>query len=706
MNISEQITLFIEPKSIAIIGASRSSGQGSLNMVENLLSFGYEGKIFPVNPNATEILGIKTYSNVKDIPDHVDLAVIITPRLQTIDAVRDCAQKGIKALVVIGQGFADGDDEGREMQAQMVKIAREAGSRIMGPNTLGVINCFTNLNASLALVENVEKAPIAIISQTGVFCLTYPRFPYLGKMFDIGNGSDIGWADILEYLENDPDTKVIFLYTEGIPDGRRFLDVAGRVTRKKPIVAIKTGMSEAAKRAVASHTGSLAGEDAIYKAAFRQAGIIRAKDLEEFHDIAKALLFLPPMKGKRVGIVTTTGAGGIMATDACEAVNLEIAALSGKTRQKLEAVYPPWMSVDNPCDIWPAASIMRHGLDNVYRMTLEAQVADETVDAVACLCIAVNYGWGHFNIPGVIKDVAEHSDKPIIAWFFGPDSEEEKTKVEKGGNVVAYPTVDRGMRALAALHAYTAIAQGKPREYEQILIGNEEIKALFAGMTKNNRINLGLKALEVLRACTITIPNYRIAKTENEAVTAAEAIGYPIVMKSVAADVLHKTEVGGVLTGIDSSPRVIAAYQRILENIKKSGLSGTTSGVLIQEMIEGGKEVIIGMKRDEHFGPVIMFGMGGIYTEVLKDVSFRIAPLSREDAREMISEVKGHELLKGVRGEEPSDISAIVDALLKASQLAVDFPEIMEMDINPFLVLAKGKGGVGVDARIRLEKEK
>jgi len=706
VNISEQIRLFIEPKSIAIIGASRSTGQGSLNMVENLLSFGYQGKIFPVNPKATEILGIKTYPNAKDIPDHVDLAVIITPRLQTIDAVRDCAQKGIKALVVIGQGFADGNDEGKEMQAQMVKIAREAGSRIMGPNTLGVINCFTHLNASLALFEKVEKAPVAIISQTGVFCLTYPRFPYLGKIFDIGNASDIGWADILEYLENDPDTKVIFLYTEGIPGGRRFLDVARRVTRKKPIVAIKTGVSETAKRAVASHTGSLAGEDAIYEAAFRQAGIIRAKDLEESHDIAKALLFLPLMKGRRVGIVTTTGAGGIMATDACDAVNLEIATLSGKTRQKLEAVYPLWMSVENPCDIWPAASIMRHGLDNVYAMTLEALIEDENVDAVACLCIAVNYGWGQFNIPGVIKDVAKKSDKPIIAWFFGPDMEEERTKVEMGGNVVAYPTVDRGMRALAALHSYAAIAQGKRRDYERILIENGKVKDLFAGARKNNRVNVGLEALEVLRACNITIPNYRIAETENEAATVAEDIGYPIVIKSVAADVLHKTEVGGVLTGIDSSPRVIAAYQRILENIKKNGLSEKISGVLIQKMIEGGKEVIIGMKRDEHFGPVMMFGMGGIYTEVLKDVSFRIAPLSREDAREMISEVKGYELLKGVRGEDPSDISAIGDTLLKVSQLAVDFPEIMEMDINPFIVLAEGKGGVGVDARVRLEKEK
>jgi acetyltransferase len=522
-------------------------------------------------------------------------------------------------------------------------------------------------------------------------------------MFDIGNGSDIGWADILEYLENDPETKVIFLYTEGIPHGKRFLDIARRVTQKKPIVAIKTGMSEAAKKAVASHTGSLAGEDAIYEAAFRQAGIIRAEGLEEFHDIAKALLFLHPMKGKRVGIVTTTGAGGIMATDACDAVNLEMAPLSEKTRRKLEAVYPLWMSVDNPCDIWPAASIMRHGLDNVYAMTLKALIEDETVDAVACLCIAVNYGWGHFNIPGVVRSVAENSQKPIIAWFFGPDMDEERAKVEKGGNVVAYPTVDRGMRALAALHAHTVNIQGEFREYEQAVIENERVKTLFSRARENNSLNLGLEALDVLGACAITIPTYGIAETESEAVALAEDIGYPIVMKVLAEDLLHKTEVGGVLTGIDSSSSVSSAYQRIGENLQKAGLSGSTSKVIVQKMIDGGKEVIIGMKRDQHFGPVIMFGMGGIYAEVLKDVSFRIAPLSREDAQEMIAEVKGYDLLKGVRGEEPSDISAIADTLLKVSQLAIEFPETMEMDINPFIVLAEGKGGVGADARMRLD---
>ncbi|MFH0814379.1 MAG: acetate--CoA ligase family protein [Pseudomonadota bacterium] len=704
MNISEQIRLFIEPKSVAIIGASRNIGQGSLNMVENLLTFGYAGKIFPVNPKAREILGIKTYPRTKDIPGPVDLAVIITPRAQTLGAVRDCVGKEIKALIIIGQGFADGDEEGKRMQAEMVNMARERGARIIGPNTLGIVNYFNHFNASLAEFPKGDGTPVAIISQTGVFCLSYPKFGSLGKVFDIGNASDISFTDILEYLEDDPDTKIIFIYTEGINEGRRFIEVARRVTRKKPILAMKAGRSEVGKKAVASHTGALTGEDNIYETAFKQGGVIRVKNIEEFHDLSKALLNLPPMRGPKVGIVTTSGAGGIMASDACEDMDLEVASLSEKTKGKLERVYPPWMSVENPCDIWPAASIMRHGLANVYKMILEALVEDENIDGIACLCIAVNYGWGHFNIPTIIRDVAKVSPKPIVAWFFGPDMEKEAVKVEENKKTVAFPSVERGIKALAVLRRRHAITQEKPAKIELVTIAHEKIKDTMSRVKKDKRIIVGGEALEIVKDCGIAVPNYGVAHSKTEAVTVAEKIGYPVVMKIISPDIVHKTDVGGVIVGIKNRAEVESAYSQMTIIMEKYAKKGKVPEVLIQEMVQNSKEVILGMKRDNQFGPVLMFGMGGIYTEVFKDVSFRIAPINRDDALNMISEAKSYELLKGVRGKTPSDIGAIVDALSGLSQLALDFPEIEEIDLNPFMVLEAGRGGMGVDARISLSR--
>jgi len=444
--------LFMEPESVAIIGVPRLTGPGSMSILENLVNAGFTGRLYPVNPNAEEILGMKCYPSVLDVPDDIDLAVIATGRTVVPRIVRECTQRGIKALIIVGQGFADGDDEGRELQSEIVRIAREGGARILGPNTFGIVNAFNHFTSAFIELA-MKKVPIGIIAQTGFFFIGLPKFIIVGKGIDLGNACDIDFADGLEYFEDDPQIKLILLHIEGAKDGRRFMEVASRVAKKKPIVALKTGKGEEGARAAQSHSGSLVGKDEVYDAAFRQLGVIRVSDVDEFDDLCKAFLRLPPMKGRGIGVITITGAGGIIALDACERYGLNLAKLSPETLSKIGALAPTWQTLENPADIWPAMMIAGHPFDQVFNTTLEAFLADGNVHGVIIIFAAFSSQFPIFPL-GDIFQITDKFAKPVVCWLYGTEPEQLAGMIEQEGRIVVYPTLDRAMKALSRLNDY------------------------------------------------------------------------------------------------------------------------------------------------------------------------------------------------------------------------------------------------------------
>ncbi len=455
MNTVDQMKLFMEPESVALIGVSRQTGRGAWNILENLLNSGYSGRVYPVNSKADEILGKMCYHSVKDIPETTDLAVVSTPRSGVPKIVRECTEKGIKAITVVAQGFADADEEGRELQEEIVNIAREGGARILGPNTLGTANAFNSFSSSFAPMV-MERVPIGIIAQTGfLFAPGFPSFTVVGKAIGLGNACDIDLADGLEYFENDPQVRLILLHIEGIRDGRRFMEVARRVTKKKPIIALKAGRSDEGARAAQSHTASLAGRDEVYDAAFKQCGVIRISDVDEFEDLQKAFLKLPLMKGKGVGVLSLSGACGIMATDALEKYNFRLARLSPRTLEKINTLAPSWQRLGNPADLWPAIMIAGHPMQEVLTAILEAFLNDGDVYGIVIVLGA--FGEGQSIVDFTLlppRITAKFRGKPVVSWVYGPGLEVATKDLEERGGILAYPTVERAARVLSRLNHY------------------------------------------------------------------------------------------------------------------------------------------------------------------------------------------------------------------------------------------------------------
>jgi acyl-CoA synthetase (NDP forming) len=456
MNTIEQMKLFMEPSSIAIIGVTTSTGPGSFNTVETLLNFGFAGKIYPVNPKAEQILGLKAYPNVKVIPEDIDLAVIATPRDKVPPLVKDCVEKGIKAIVIFAQGFSDADEEGKTLQAQTVRIAREGGTRIIGPNTFGVANMFHNLSTTPGL-PNTERNPVAVISQTGLFLLGLPRLRF-GKIIDLGNACDIDPADALAYFEDDPEVKVIVLHIEGIQKGEKFLQVANRVTRKKPVIALKGGKSKTGAKAAQSHSGSLVGKDEVYEAAFNQCGIIRASDVEELEDLSLAFLRLPLVKGKRLAIMSWAGATAVFAADACERYELELAKLSPATVNKIGQLAPPWLPIHNPLDLWASIGLNPdpRSFQERIKIVLDAFLAEENADAIMAIIPDFIELFGEYgDISSLLLDVADAlKHRPLVFSTLGAPGK-FFAKLEQNNRTVVFPSPERGVRALARLWGYS-----------------------------------------------------------------------------------------------------------------------------------------------------------------------------------------------------------------------------------------------------------
>lgn len=688
------------PRSIAVIGASRDPDKVGYRVVENLIKGGFEGPIYPVNPAAKEVQGLPVYPSLSEIGAPVDLAVVVLPAPRVLAALEDCAAQGVGAAIVISAGFKEVGGEGARLEAALRKRVRELGIRVLGPNCLGMIVPESKLNATFAK-DMPPSGGIAFVSQSGALCTAALDWAVglgigFSALVSLGNKADLSEAEIIEALADDPKTRVIGGYLEAVEDGQRFLAVAEAASRKKPVVVFKAGTTEGGARAASSHTGALAGADAAYEAAFKQAGVIRARSLRELFDFARVFDSLPAPRGNRVAIVTNAGGPGIIAADACEGGALLLASLSEPTLASLKRVLPSTASLHNPVDVIGDATADR------YQAALEVVAADPGVDGL--LALATPQAMTDLEkFAKAVVEAGRSGGKPILAAFMAEASLREANKILLQGGIPDFPFPDEAVKALEAMVRYQA-GRDRPPLPPRLPADLAGVVTLLRDTLARGVTTLGeAGAREVIAAYGFRGPKTLRAGSASEAAEAAERIGFPIVLKIVAKGVLHKSDVGGVRLGLDSRQAVVEAYAQMLERVTRAVPQARIEGVLVQEQVTGGREIILGMARDPQFGPLLMFGLGGIYVETLKDVTFRIAPLTRADAEAMIREVRAFPILQGVRGEPPADLGALVQDILRLSQLVSDIPEIAEIDINPLLVSAEGRGTVALDTRIRLQ---
>jgi len=689
------------PKSVAIVGASTHEGKIGHILVKNLLTYDYPGKIFPINPKASEILGLKAYSSLKNIPERVDLAIIAVKPVDVLESIKICGEKNIEAAIVISAGFKETGAKGAKLEQELKKLAKENEVRILGPNCLGLIDTHSKLNASFA-TGMPEQGEIGFFSQSGAMCVAILDWALgerigFSKFVSLGNKTDISEIDMLIALGEDKNTKVILGYLEGVENGPAFIQVAQEVSKKKPIVIIKAGVTSAGAKAVSSHTGALAGSESAYQAAFKQSGVIRAKTVNELFNYALAFVKQPLPKGPRVAILTNSGGPGIVAADACDQSTLQLVRLDSETAQKLRSFLPSMASFVNPIDIIGDAHFDRY--DQALKVLLEAS----NVDAV----IVILTPTATIEIKETAKVVVKHAqktNKPILCSFMGKMEIGKGVRYLKKHGIPNYLCPEHAVMVLEKMWQRQHWLYQPLSTYFQIPADRARVRYLLEMAKREGRFHLTeTEAREVLKAYGFSLPQTQLARTKEDAVEAAKNIGFPVVLKIVSPDISHKTDVGGVILKLGTPQAVKEAFTEIMLRVKGKCPKAAIYGVSVQEMIQGAKETIIGFTRDPQFGPLLMFGLGGIYVEILKDVSFRIAPIGKREALEMIREIKTYPLLRGIRGEPPADVSALAEGILALNQMALDFPEIVEAEINPFLV--KTKGCIAVDARLTIKKE-
>ena len=691
---------FLEPESVALIGVPRQSGPGSYNNAETMLRYGFRGRIYPINPNAATICGLKAYPAVGDVPDTVDLAVISVGRDRVIPMVEKCIQAGIRRIVIISQGFADADAAGRDMQARIVAMGRENGVRILGPNTMGVVNNFKRFTTAFIDLEPPRDfPPVSLIAQTGVIQVAAQNMAYRnwGKAIDIGNGADLDVVDALEYLSDDPETKIIALYLEGVTRGRAFLEAASRAALTKPVLVFKSGRSRAGARAALSHTGSLVGEDRVFDAAFRRAGVLRVNSGMELKDAIRALLLLGEMKGPRLGVLTITGAGGIMVADACEDFGLTLARLPEGLAETLQKGIPDWIHIGNPIDIWPVGMI---GGDypGVFGLSLEGLLRSPEVDGVVVILPVTNSPLHvNLNMENVVARVRRSvgGSKPVALWPY-IDTETFIDRYEEIPGVACFDTIEQAVQGLSFCHRYhlaknRRLPAGRRFDYDR-----DALKPIL-DKGRRDKFLLGEDAMSLLKRFGIPAAGGAVAAGSRDLLSAAASLRYPLVLKLSGRAFLHKSEWGGVITGIRSGEELLAAYESMKRRVREISPGVVVEAVQIQEQMQG-RELLMGMKRDPQFGPVIACGMGGIQTEILGDVRQSLAPVDREEALHMLASLRMFPLLKGFRGEAAVDLASLADCLERLSFLAMEIPEIAELDLNP--VMAMTEGCAVVDARI------
>ena len=692
----------LSPASVAVIGASADTTKVGNNVLENIISGGYTGRIYPVNPNVDEILGKKCWHSVLEIPDPVDCAVIAVKRDIVLPVLKDCVTKGVEAVIIITAGFAETGEEGKRLQGEIAQIARQNRITLLGPNCLGLISPWLRLNASFGQAIG-EPGSIALISQSGALITAiqdmaaHDRIGF-SVLASIGNKATLDEVEFLQMLQRDNNTKVITAYLEDISRGQEFMRIAERISKNKPIVILKAGRTASGAKAASSHTGSLAGTDSAYASAFERTGVIRVESIESLLDISIALAFQPLPKGDRVAVVTNAGGPGIMMTDALEMAGLTIASFDEATRGKLLSVLPPAGSCRNPVDVLGDAD------GDLYGAAVKALLESKSVDGLIVLLTPQKMT----DVVGTARAIVEAGrkyEKPVLACFMGADIIAGGVEILRQNRIPCYPIPERAAAAMRELVVYSRYLSRPLRVIERFVVNKIPVMKVFKAALSRGVHEIGENdAKTVLEAYNFNIPPGALAISVDEAVRYANEFGYPVAMKISSPEILHKSDIGGVKIGLANAQAVEDSYDLMMLRIKRKMPEARLRGVLIEKMILGGKETILGMKKDPQFGPVLMFGLGGIFVEVLKDVTFGLAPITAEEGLKMLEGTRSYKLLTGARGEKSVDIGAVVLNLQRLSQLVMDFPEISEIDINPLKAGYEGDGAFVIDARIILDK--
>ncbi len=684
------------PASVAVLGASAQPQKVGNAVLRNLMNAGYEGKVYPINLKEEEILGYRCYKTISEVGP-VDLAVICIPTKFVLDAAKECGEAGVKNLVVITAGFKEVGGEGVELEKQLTEICAAYNMTLTGPNCLGVLDTHSKMNASFGSTQPATGS-IGFISQSGALgaaLLDWAAGSGVGfsSFVSMGNRAGLTESDYLSAMGEDPNTKTIICYLESVADGRRFMDTLREVSAKKPVLILKSGVGQAGQRAASSHTGSLAGNDRAYATAIKQSGGIRVGGAQEFVDLATAFALQPVPSGNRVAIVTNAGGPGILVTDNIEnAGNLEIAALTAETTATLREKLPSVASVGNPIDVVGDAGADR------YQVALEPVLNDPQVDSVIVVVSPQSMTEPMPTALAVADAVKKSADKPVLTCWMGGAMVADAAQKSLEENVPAYDAPERVALVASGMARYAEIkAKGDGTPISRDTANKEAVAEIFAKVREDGRSALlGYEAAQVIEAYGISAAPAGLATSAEEAAELAEKIGYPIAMKIASPDILHKSDVGGVKLKLQNKEQVAQEFEIMMESCKKVE-GARIYGVEIQRMMPPGQEIIIGMVRDAAFGPMVMFGMGGIYVNLIQDVSFRLAHnLTMEDIQEMVRETKAYTLLKGYRGAAASDIKAVEDTIARVAALVEDFPEIDEFDINPLFVYSEGLSALDV----------
>ncbi|MFC1585547.1 acetate--CoA ligase alpha subunit [Fibrobacterota bacterium] len=704
----EKIQAIINPKSVAVIGATNRPGSVGLAVISNILKAGFKGVVYPVNPKAKSVQSIRAYPTLTDVPDEIDLIVVIVPAKAVACVIEEAGKKGVKGAVVITAGFKEGgSEEGIAMEKAVKAVADKYGIRLVGPNCLGVINTNRNIQLNASFSTKMPKAGnIAFISQSGALCtavLDYAEGRNIGfsKFISFGNKADVSETDLLSYLKDDPDTDVVLMYLEDISNGREFLETAREIIwdAGKPMLAIKSGRSKEGARAAASHTGSLAGSDNAYDAIFHQSGILRVEGVNELFNYAVALSLQPIPRDNRIAIVTNAGGPGIMATDAAIRHNLKIAEISDDTKQKLRETLPPTAAVNNPVDVIGDATHER------YEAAVRYILADENVDA-AIVILSPQAMTDILETAKIIPRVRKDIDKPILCSFMGiVDVSQGSRYLEKNG-IPNYAFPEAAVRSLASMVDFGRLLSLKQKQVRTRTADRNMAAALIKKkLGTRDKYYMGEKeANEILNCYGFPLLKSHLITDRSGVAAAAEKVGFPVAMKIMSPDIVHKFDAGGVKLKVKSIEEAEAVYDQIISNIKNHNPEAAIEGILMEKMAKKGVEVILGAVKDPKFGPICMFGLGGTFVEAIKDVTFRLSPMWEVDAELMIKSIKTYRILKGVRGAPPSDILAIKDCIIRLSQMLDDHMEIAELDINPLIVYPEGEGCVVADSRILLRE--
>jgi len=694
---------FFNPRSIAVVGASHNKGKVGYEILTNIVGGGFKGKVFPVNKNAAEIEGIKCYPDLESIGEVPELVIIVVPAQIVPEVMTQCGKIGVKAVVIITAGFKEVGREGKELEDRIIDIGKRSGIHIIGPNCLGLIVPANKLNASFG-GDMPLSGSIGYLSQSGALLagiLDLARASEIGfsKLVSIGNKADIDELDVMMSFADDRDTKVIAGYLESITDGNLFVRRAERISNAKPILLIKAGTSSAGAKAASSHTGSLAGDDIAYECVFERAGIIRCNSIQQQLDYALAFANQPLPKGSSVAVITNAGGPGIIAADAIERQGLSFAKLSKKTIDKLSSSLPAAANVNNPVDV------LGDALADRYEFALDVLLDDPKVNIIIVLLTPQAMTQPTETAQAIVNVVRKKPDRLVTACFIGAKKVEQGVRILRQGGIPPYDSPEYAVAAARVMVDYIRWRSRPKRVVKMFPVNRHKVENVIEKHLRQGLREVGeAEAKEVLEAYGFVTPKGSITSTAEQAANIAEQIGYPVVLKIWSPDIIHKSDVGGVRLGLENAQQVKDAFDLMMYRIPKKMPKAEIIGVLVQQMCTGGKEVILGMKRDPRFGPLMMFGMGGTMVEVLRDVSFYLAPLTEEEAKQMLIGTRTYKMLTGARGQESVDIDAIAEGLQRLSQLVTEFPQIKELDINPYVVGPEGTVPIAVDARMSVEK--